>query len=66
MSGTNSGYGLIGELFNYQHADYLGGLGSGNTYLKIGSYSHPNCERFYGELEDFVPGKNNDKVVIDL
>ena len=67
MSGTNGGFGAIGELFNYQHADYLGDLGRGNTYLKDGkSYSHPNVERFYGELEDFVPGKNNDKALIKM
>lgn len=67
VSGTNGNFGAIGELFNYQHADYLGELGSGYTYLKDGkSYSHPNVERFYGELEDFVPGKNNDKALIKM
>ena len=67
ISGTNSGPGRIGTLFNYQHADYFDRLGSGYTQLKYGkSCNHPNCERFYGELEDFIPGKNNDKAIIKM
>ena len=66
ISGTNGGNSKIGTIFNYQHADYLS-LGSGYTNLKnFGYFRHPNCERFYGELEDFVPGKNNDKAVIKM
>lgn len=68
ISGTNSALGCIGTNFNYQHADYLGGLGNGQTYLEPTGdfYHHPNCERFYGELEDYLPGMNNDKAVIKM
>ena len=66
VSGTNHGYCKIGTSFTYQHADYLS-LGSGYTVFKDSkAYSHPNCERFYGELENFIPGKNNDKAIIKM
>lgn len=67
VSGTNSDYGLLSEQFTYQHADYLGSLGdSYANLLNSGSYYHPNVERFYGELLDFVPGKNNSKAMIKM
>lgn len=66
-SGTNSGPTHIGLIFTYQHADYLSNLGNGHTNLKVGiNCNHPNCERFYGELDDYIPGKNNDKALIKM
>lgn len=45
------------------------GLCMGETYLKgkQGSYIHPNTERYYGKLEDYVPEESsNDKVKIHM
>lgn len=67
VSGTNSQFGVIGTQFTYQHADYLSGLGSGTAYLLNGdSYSHPNVERYYGELVDYIPGMHGDKALIKM
>lgn len=42
-------------------------LGDGRTYLKnpLGTYTRPNTERFYGELEGYIPS-NNGKATIDM
>lgn len=48
---------------------YGSGLCMGETYLKgnQGSYRHPNTERYYGKLEDYVPEESsNDKVKIHM
>lgn len=68
VSGTNSDVLSVGDKFNYQSADYLNGLGNGSTYLNTpnGSFNHPNVERFYGELEDYVPGLNSKKAMIKM
>ena len=67
VSGTNSQFLAIDTQFTYQHADYLGGLSSGNASLKNGEkYSHPNLERYYGELLDYIPGKHGDKALIKM
>ena len=67
---TGAGTGArISNKFDYQSTIYfLYELGSGNTYLHgvSGSVSHPNTERFYGELEDYVPGSNGDKAKIKM
>ena len=67
VTGTNGGYGVMDNKFNYQHADYLSGLNSGWTYLMSGDYVyHPNVERYYGELLDYIPGKHGDKALIKM
>ena len=56
----------ISTSFNYG-LDILLYLGSGYTNLKnpSGSYHRPNTERFYGELEGYIPS-NNGKATIDM
>lgn len=67
VAGTNSTNGVVGTQFIYQHADYLGGLNSGWTCLKAGGYFyHPNVERYYGELLDYIPGMHGDKALIKM
>lgn len=67
VTGTNGGYGVMDNKFNYQHADYLSGLNSGWTYLMSVDYvCHPNVERYYGELLDYIPGKHGDKALIKM
>jgi hypothetical protein len=46
-------------------------LQSGYTFLPIneissGNYAHPNLERYYGELEGYVPSDNGGKAKIQL
>lgn len=67
VSGTNSNAGQVATQFTYQHADYLGDLNSGWTHLKDGGYFyHPNVERYYGELLDYIPGMHGDKALIKM
>ena len=69
VSGTNSGQISTGTAFIYQHADYLAGLASGNAFLNgstYGIFNHPNLERYYGELLDYIPGKHGDKALIKM
>lgn len=68
ISGTNNGFSEIGTQFDYQAADYFSGLDSGNTSISTdgNSYSHAPVERFYGELVNYTPGKNNDKAMIKM
>ncbi len=61
----------ISNKFDYQSTIYfMNELRTGNTYLHgvsgSSSFSHPNTERFYGELEDYVPGSNGDKAKIKM
>ena len=68
-SGTNSGAVKVSTQFNYQNADYLNGLDRGNAYLggSINAfYDHPNIERYYGELLDYIPGKGSNKALIKM
>ena len=45
----------------------FGGLDTPYTYLKNDDqYRRPNVERYYGELEGYIPGDNNSKVTIEL
>lgn len=48
--------------------DIFTSLGSGNVYLKNpqGIYHRPNVERYYGELEEYVPGENGGKAKIKM
>lgn len=53
--------------FDYQANIYFNGLQSGNVHKNIGgAYAHPNVERFYGELADYIPGSNGDKAKIHM
>ena len=55
-SGDNGGRGLLSNLFEYESSTYFGGLGLGETMLSNGDYGkHPNTDRYYGELIDFIP-----------
>lgn len=64
-AGTNA---RISNKFDYQGTIYFSSdLMSGYTYLQGGgNVYHPNTERFYGELEDYVPGSNGDKAKIKM
>ena len=46
----------------------MNGLGNGNAYLNTPRdlFNHPNVERFYGELEDYVPGLSSKKAMIKM
>ena len=61
-----NGHVAISTSFNYG-LDILSNLGSGYTYLKNSNslYYRPNTERFYGELEGYIPS-NNGKATIDM
>ena len=57
---------LLSNKFDY-HSTFGLGLDSGYTNLQYGGYvNHPNTERFYGELEDYIPGSNGDKAKIKM
>ena len=48
-------------------AEYLNAIENSTSKLKDGAtYHRPNTERFYGELEDYIPGSNGDKVKIKM
>lgn len=60
---------IVENLFNYSSTDYFFYLGSGETFLEglSGDFYHPNTERFYGELIDYVPEESsNDKAKIHM
>lgn len=63
-------YCFIENLFNYSSTDYFLYIDDGYSSLEglSGSfYYHPNTERFYGELLDYVPeGSSNDKAKIHM
>ena len=59
----------ISTSFNYG-LSVMGNLGYGSTYMKkLGggdsTYDRPNTERYYGELEGYIPS-NNGKATIDM
>ena len=66
VSGTNAGFLSLSNQFDYQVADYLGGLGNGQTTVSGTTYYHPNVERFYGEYEGYIPGQHGSKVMIKM
>ena len=57
----------ITDGFTYDHEGF-DALANGNTYLKNphAIYSHPNVERYYGELVGYMPGENDSKATIEL
>ena len=59
----------ISDAFIYDHKG-LNGLANGNTNLNLKNgpyyFSHPNVERYYGELVGYMPGDNDSKATIEL
>lgn len=57
----------VGTEFNYSTSQYLPyeNYLNDKTYLIEGSYYYPDVDRYYGELEGFVPG-NSDTVTIGM
>ncbi len=77
----NEYYGTYGSPFRHEESDgyattqlsmsfIYGQLGmdlsTGNTELNDGRVYHPNVERYYGELEGYIPGDNDSKATIEL
>ena len=56
----------LNNTFDYQGDSYFLHMDSGMTTLESGSYYRPNVERFYGELEDYVPSQSGDKAIINM
>ena len=53
--------------FDYQSSVFFSGLGRGlSNQAGNKFYEHYNTERFYGELEDYIPGSNGDKAKIKM
>lgn len=48
----------VDNMFSYQYSTYMTGIQSGSSYLASDGkeYQRPNTDRYYGELEGFVPG----------
>ena len=60
-------YGRVENLFNYSSAGSFKYIDDGYAYLQSGTHYHPNTERFYGELIDYVPEESsNDKAKIHM
>lgn len=69
ITGQNSRKCIVENLFNYSSTDYFYYIGYGDTILEglSGRFYHPNTERFYGELIDYVPEESsNDKAKIHM
>lgn len=69
ISGQNGRRCIVENLFNYSSINYFSYIGNGETYLEglSNSIYHPNTERFYGELLDYVPEESsNDKAKIHM
>ena len=57
---------FLTNVFVFHHYD-ITSLDDGRSTLRGGeSYNYPNTERFYGELEDYIPGSNGDKAKIKM
>ena len=67
-SGDDSSPSIISNEFCYHSSTYMYGLASGTTELKDlkRKVTHPNTERFYGELENYIPNKNDEKAKIHM
>lgn len=66
--GTPSGFTPVGTVFNYTADQYLpyNIWNPDEVYLADGnSYYHPEIDRYYGELEGFVPDDSN-SVTIEM
>lgn len=61
-----NGAAAISTSFNYG-LSFIGNIGYGFTWLKNHNkqYYRPNTERYYGELEGYIPS-NNGKATIDM
>lgn len=69
ISGQNDRKCFVENLFKYSSTDYLSYIDDGLSYLEglSGYFYHPNTERFYGELIDYVPEESsNDKAKIHM
>ena len=67
VSGTESDAAQVNNAFSYTSVRKMNGLKGGNTMLSNGtSYSRPNTDRYYGELDNYIPGKNNNKAIIKM
>ena len=58
----------LGTTFNYSSENKMTELVEGQTKLAVDgyTYSHPNTERFYGELTDYNPEENGATAKIDM
>lgn len=58
VQGTIEGFCPISNTFDYQSSKYFSSL-TGEVYLRsngaVDLYSHPNIERYYGELDNYEP-----------
>lgn len=70
IDGVNYGFCPVTNIFKYSVTEYMSSIGFANSDLIIDAshtYSHPNTERFYGELLDYVPEESsNDKAKIHM
>lgn len=67
VGGTNTAWCTLNNLFNYSSIDSMNVLSNGKTTLSNhGNFLYPNTERYYGELVDFIPQKNNAKANVHL
>lgn len=67
VHGTEHEYCEMNNSFSYDATKILNGLGKGNSRLVNNKdYNRPNTDRYYGELDGFVPGNNNTNAVIKL
>ena len=60
---------IVENFFNYSSNENISNINSGISYLEglSGFFYHPNTERFYGELIDYVPEESsNDKAKIHM
>lgn len=68
--GTSSEHSSVGDQFNYTSITKFNGLNKGESTIKddggYSSYARPNVERYYGELENYIPGRNGEKAVISM
>lgn len=62
------GWTGVDNTFIYDSSTSMSGLGSGSSYLCVpqASFSRPNLERYYGELEGYTPGDKGGKAKIQL
>lgn len=69
IAGQHYGECFVENLFNYSSTDIFSYIDAGQSNL-VGlssGLSHPNTERFYGELLDYVPEESsNDKAKIHM
>lgn len=64
ISSANFKYGLEDHEYSLQHGATRLEISPGS--LSYVAYDHPNVERYYGELEGYIPGDNGGKAKIQL